>query len=102
MKIYTNSFEAIVDLHERGFTEDFRHLGKNILWLQQKILLQPKDYLILESHYVNDQEGKCRIISAVVTNTIYLKGILISSQVHQGRTNESRQHLKYLLPRSLT
>ena len=86
MKTYSNSLEAIIDLHERGFTEDFQRLGKNILWLQQNLLLQPNDYLILESHYVDDQEGRCRKISAVIANSIHLKGILLSPKNDSGRT----------------
>ena len=100
MKTYSNSLEAIIDLHEKGFTEDFQHLGKNILWLQQNLLLQPNDYLILESHYVNDQAGKCRKISAVVTNTIYVKGIIISPKIHPCRTKPKRASINVLTIRA--
>jgi hypothetical protein len=48
MKVYLNKIEAVIGLHERGFAEDFELFGTDLLWVQKKIFLRPRDYKITE------------------------------------------------------
>lgn len=78
MKIYFSKSEAVVDLHERGFTEDFQLLGNNLLWKQGKIFLRQKDFSIAEYHGFIDSFGKETIIFGVIANDLFVNGILIN------------------------
>lgn len=77
MKIYFNKSEAVIDLHERGFTEDFQLIGTNLLWIQRKIFLRKKDFSIVEYHSFIDPFGKETIIFGVIANGFFASGILI-------------------------
>ena len=78
MKIYFSKSEAVIDLHERGFTEDFQLLGNNLLWIQRKIFLRQKDFSIVECHSFIDSSGKESIIFGITANGFYASGILIN------------------------
>ena len=78
MKKYFSKSEAVIDLHERGFTEDFQLLGNNLLWIQGKIFLRQKDFSIEEYHSFIDSSGKETIIFGVTANGFCASGILIN------------------------
>jgi hypothetical protein len=78
MKIYFSKSEAVIDLHERGFTEDFQLLGKSILWIQGQIFIRQKDFSIVECHSFIDSSGKETIIFGVTANGFFASGILIN------------------------
>jgi hypothetical protein len=78
MKTYVSKSEAVIDLHERGFTEDFQLFGNNLLWIQQKIFLRQKDFSIVECHRFLDAVGKETIIFGVISNSSLVSGILIN------------------------
>lgn len=78
MKIYFSKSEAVIDLHERGFTEDFQLLGTNLLWIQQKIFLRQKDFSIVECHSFIESMGKETIIFGVIARGLVASGILIN------------------------
>lgn len=78
MKIYVSKSEAVIDLHERDFTEDFQLVGKNILWIQRKIFLRQKEFSIVECHSFIDSLGKETIIFGVTANGLFASGILIN------------------------
>ncbi|CAN5366122.1 hypothetical protein BH11BAC3_BH11BAC3_35440 [soil metagenome] len=78
MKTYFNKSEAVIDLHERGFTEDFQLIGTNLLWIQRKIFLREKDFSIVEYHSFIDSFGKETIIFGVFAKGYFASGILIN------------------------
>ena len=78
MKIYFSKSEAVIDLHERGFTEDFQLFGTCLLWIQRKIFLRQKDFSIVECHSFIDSIGKETIIFGVVAKGLSASGILIN------------------------
>lgn len=78
MKLYFSKSEAVIDLHERGFTEDFQLLGNNLLWIQGKIFLRQIDFSIVECHRFLDTVGKETIIFGVISNSSLVNGILIN------------------------
>lgn len=78
MKKYFSESEAVIDLHERGFTEDFHLFGNNLLWIQQQIFLTEKDFSIVECHSFINLLGKKTIIFGVIASTVYVWGILIN------------------------
>jgi hypothetical protein len=47
---YPEPAQAIVDLHERGYCQDFALSGNDLLWLQEKVLVLSGDFAIVE-HY---------------------------------------------------
>jgi len=78
MKIYFSKCEVVIDLHERGFTEDFQLIGTNLLWVQRKIFLRQKDFSILEYHSFIDSFGKETFIFGIIANGLFANGILIN------------------------
>jgi hypothetical protein len=48
MKVYLNKIEAIIGLHERGFTEDFELFGTDLLWVQKKYFYAPEIIILLK------------------------------------------------------
>jgi hypothetical protein len=78
MKIYFSKSEAIIDLHERGFTEDFQLIGTNLLWIQRKIFLRQKDFSIVACHSFITSSGKETIIFGVHVNDFFASGVLIN------------------------
>lgn len=78
MKLYFGKSEAMIDLHERGFTEDFQLFGNNRLWIQEKKFLRQKDFSIVECHHFLDAMGKETNIFGVITNISLVSGILVN------------------------
>jgi hypothetical protein len=50
MKIYLNAREVIIDLHQRGYTEDFELNGNTLLWVQDRSVIDSDEFSILECH----------------------------------------------------
>lgn len=78
MKKYFSKSEAIIDLHERGFTEDFQLSGNDLLWIQRKTFVRQKDFSIVECHSISDSPGKETFILGVITNGLLASGILMN------------------------
>jgi hypothetical protein len=77
MNAYINKSKAIIDLHERGFTEDFELFGNDLLWIQEKIFFRPKQFSIMEAHRFLSSSGKELVIFAIRANGGFPRGILI-------------------------
>ena len=77
MKIYLNRTEAVIKLHEKGYTEDFELFGNDLLWIQEKIFIRPKDFVIAEVHRFPEVDGNEVIVFGVIANAGSTKGILI-------------------------
>ena len=40
MKAYLNKIQAVIDMHTRGYSNDFELIGNDLLWIQQKIFIR--------------------------------------------------------------
>ena len=80
MKKYLTEHEAIIDLHEKGYSQDFQLFGNELLWLQEKIFISSGEFSILEYHRFSSQS--CNKSEMIVFGVIALyynvKGILIN------------------------
>lgn len=77
-------YEAIIDLHERGYSEDFHLTGNSLLWLQGKIKMGTGDFYITEYHLFVDANPFRNSLAIFGVVAIYqeLKGILIYHSNH--------------------
>ena len=80
MKKYLTQTEAVIDMHKNGFTNDFKLLGKDLLWIQGKTLINSNEFSVLEFHHViNPVPGGDDILLFGILATAYNeKGILLS------------------------
>jgi|SRR5450432_2263327 hypothetical protein len=80
MKHYTTQQEAIIDLHQRGFTSDFHLFGNDLLWIQEKIFVRAGEFSILESHRIDGttKNGAGIVLFGILIFSYGVKGILIN------------------------
>jgi hypothetical protein len=80
MKKYTCHREAIIDLHERGFTSDFQLFGNDLLWIQGKIFIREIEFSIIECHRFDrfPQSNNPIIIFGIVAPIYQARGILLN------------------------
>ncbi len=79
MNQYNTEIEAIVDMHKRGFCDDFLLFGLDLLWVQEGIFIRSGDYNLIDCHtFIKNDKGKPGIILFGVEVISYnVKGILI-------------------------
>ena len=46
MKVFSNKIDAIVDLHNRGFTNDFQLFGNDLLLVQESLVTRVGEFAI--------------------------------------------------------
>jgi len=80
MKKYLTEYEAIIDLHERGYCQDFQLHGDDLLWLQRKTFVCAGEFSILEYHRFFEQNKKKpgMLVLGVIAIYYNAKGILIN------------------------
>jgi len=78
MNMYLSASEAVIDLHGRGFIDDFELFGDHVLWVQKKVFLIQDEFLIVECHRFLDAHGIESIIFGLVSVCFRAKGILMS------------------------
>jgi len=78
MKPYLNKIEAVIKLHEKGFTDDFKLIGDNLLWVQGKMFLRPGQFVINEVHRFLSLAGNETIVFGVEAIATGIKGILLN------------------------
>jgi hypothetical protein len=80
MEKYTVKYEAVIDLHERGFSEDFKLVSNDLLWVQEKKIIPAGDFSIREYHHFYDDISKRTGIIIFGVEALYqnIKGILIN------------------------
>ena len=74
---YLNKAAVIIDLHERGFTEDFKVVGDRILWVQRKLFFKPNDFKLVEAHSFVGNDGSEQLILGARFLPHFTNGILI-------------------------
>lgn len=80
MRHYSNFRKAIIDLHERGYREDFVLFGDNLLWIQEKSFIGEDNFSITECHRFSHPQGKNQdlVIFGIVVFCQDIKGILMN------------------------
>ena len=71
MKVRSNKIDAIVDLHRRGFTNDFQLFGNDLLWVQES-LVRVGDFAIVRYQKIDDL-----IVCGIIALHHNIKGILL-------------------------
>jgi hypothetical protein len=81
MENYHNRAEAIIDLQNRGYDQDFVIKNEHILYVQDSELINPDDFEVIEA-YKFDGARRQRdnyVIYAIRSMHNDLKGILMTS-----------------------
>ena len=82
--------DAIIDLHERGYCQDFVLFGNNLLWVQEKIFISSNDFSILECHqfgHPGEQHEDLDILGVMATGD-NVKGILMNHYTYTSKIPE--------------
>jgi hypothetical protein len=82
--------DAIIDLHERGYCQDFVLFGNNLLWVQEKIFIGSNDFSILECHQF-DHPGRQHedlVILGVMATGDNVRGILMNHYTYTSKMPE--------------
>ena len=80
MEIYLTQTEAVCGLHSKGYINDFRLFGNDLLWIQQKEFIRAGTFSIIEYHrfYDRARKGSEIIVFAIVASLCDAKGILLN------------------------
>jgi hypothetical protein len=80
MDKYSCYQEAVSDLNERGYINDFVLFGNDLLWIQQKIFIRSSDFSILECHQLSHPDGQMEDLVAldVLIMSANSRGILLN------------------------
>ena len=78
MKIYLDASDAVSDLHKNGFTNDFQLIGDNLLWVTERVLIQPERFAVLEYHRIIQPKSYMRVchLFAIIALDYNVSGIL--------------------------
>jgi hypothetical protein len=82
MDLYLTKQQAVWDLHEKGYVYDFLQYGKDLFWVQEKVLIHADGFSIKERHSFREGSKKTgnTVVSAVVALFHGVQGILISHE----------------------
>jgi len=80
MNNYFTYRQAIIDLHERGFCQDFVLFGNDLLWIQKKDFIKSCDFSIVECHQFGHPAGRDEdlMVFAITIIVNNVKGILMN------------------------
>ena len=84
MEKYVSVHDTIIDMHERGYSQDFKLSGNDLLWLQEKIFVRAGEFSIIEFHtfHVPYTQDAGSIIYGILALYYDVKGILIYNTGH--------------------
>ena len=71
MKVSPKTVDTIVDLHNRGFTNDFQLFGNDLLWVQES-LVRVGEFAIVRYQKIDDL-----IVCGIIALHHNIKGILL-------------------------
>jgi hypothetical protein len=88
MKKYLSARDAVIDLHERGFNQDFQLFGNDLLWIQEKMFVRAGDFYILEHYtFIDRFEDKRDLVVFGITAPYHnVKGILTNHYISYSLT----------------
>lgn len=72
MKVSSKTVDAIVDLHKRGFTNDFQLFGNDLLWVQESLVTRVGEFAIEWYQKIDDL-----IVCGIFALHHNIKGILL-------------------------
>ena len=72
--------DTIIDLHQRGYCEDFVLFGDDLLWVQEKCFIGENNFSITECHRFSHPYGKEEdlVIFGILVFCRNIKGILMN------------------------
>lgn len=79
---YNTTTEAIIDLQERGYDQDFTLKGDQLLYVQQSELIKAEEFEIAETYQFADEQSNAgnRVIYGLRAINLNVKGILMTSR----------------------
>jgi hypothetical protein len=82
MKMYSNITDAISDLHNNGFTDDFHLSGNDLFWVQEKLLIRAGEFAILEWYNITKTKSNMDdlVVFGIIAPYHNLKGVLIGHE----------------------
>jgi hypothetical protein len=89
-KNHRHHADAIIDLHERGYCQDFVLFGNDLLWVQEKIFIGGNDFSILECHQFDHpgEQHEDLVILGVMATDDNVKGILMNHYKYTSKIPE--------------
>ncbi len=80
MRSYHGFHRAIIDLHKKGYVEDFVLFGDDLLWIQEKYFISENNFSISECHRFSHPYGKDEdlVIFGILVFCQNIKGILMN------------------------
>jgi hypothetical protein len=77
---YSNLHNVIIDLHKRGYDEDFVLFGEDLLWIQEKCFIGEDNFSIIECHRFAHPYGRNEDLVVFGILVLYqdIKGILMN------------------------
>jgi hypothetical protein len=89
-KSATHFSRTVIDLHERGYCQDFVLFGNNLLWVQEKIFISSNDFSIIECHQFGHPVGQHEdlVILGVMATGDNVKGILMNHYKYTSKMPE--------------
>jgi hypothetical protein len=80
MRTYSTIADAIYELHQQGFTNDFQIAGNDLLWIQEKFFIRMGEFAIVEYHKIEEF-----IVFGIIALHHNVKGILLSNYKKHSR-----------------
>jgi hypothetical protein len=79
--------DAIIDLHQRGYCQDFILFGNNLLWVQEKIFIRNDDFYSLECHQFGHPDGQQEdlVILGIMAMGDNIRGILLNHYTYTSK-----------------
>lgn len=79
MKRYTDTAELVIDMHEKGFTQDFQLIGNDLYWLDEDKQVNIGEFNIVEFHKIICVHGHYSrfIVMGIIALHYNIKGILL-------------------------
>ena len=80
MNKYSCYQQAINDLNERGYLQDFVLFGNDLLWVQRKQFIRSEDFDILECYQLGHPDGRTEdlVILGIKALSSDILGILLN------------------------
>ena len=78
MKQYSTAAEALNDMHDRGFTNDFQLFENDLMWVQQKTFIPKRLFGVMEYHQFWNPAAQDMdlVLIGIVAPTYNVQGIL--------------------------
>jgi hypothetical protein len=88
MNIYLNEEEAVSNLRQKGYSNDFHLFGNDLLWAQRQVFIRAANFSILECHrfFSQEQEEKEIIVFGILVPKYNAKGVLLNDYSNYTRS----------------